>query len=72
MLLQGLVTMLGEPEIIMEHGQKVLDGMQPSSIITTLFPDIGEVSQPKIELTVQTKADTKTHCQKYLDSLGLW
>ena len=71
-LLQGLVSMLGEPKVLMEHGQKVLEGISPSTIISNLSPMLGDLGQLKTELSAPTHNNSQTTAQKYLDSLGLW
>ena len=72
-LLQGLVSMLRDPDLLLDHGQKVIDGVHPGTLITRLSPNNlnknlsaqeGSNSDQEIEIS--------TAKQKYLDSLGLW
>ena len=73
-LLQGLVSMLRDPCLLLDHGQKVIDGTAPGHIISHLSSDnhgfdiygSGDFQQ---EEEVESSSVPQ---QKYVDSLGLW
>ena len=73
-LLQGLVSMLRDPNLLLDHGQKVIDGVSPGNIISHLSVDnldltVYEPDESEQELEPETSSGPQ---QKYVDSLGLW
>lgn len=73
-LLQGLVSMLRDPNLLLDHGQKVIEGAAPGTIISHLsagHPGLiaYEPYEPEPEDIIESQSLPQ---QKYVDSLGLW
>ncbi|UQZ88026.1 DUF3150 domain-containing protein [Deltaproteobacteria bacterium Smac51] len=68
-MLQGLVTMLSNPTLLVHHGQKVIDGASPKSLIFS--PHLHHLPIENNEGT-ETKNDQPTSGHPFVDSLGLW
>ena len=64
-LLQGLVALLRDPGLLIEHGQKVIDGHSPDQILLSLNcpQEDGEPEMPVIPVAAGPQ---------FVDSLGLW
>ena len=73
-LLQGLISMLRDPDLLLDHGQKVIDGTSHSNIISCLSIDSPGLNIPESEDTdlVEETESPSSPQQKYVDSLGLW
>ena len=73
-LLQGLVSMLRDPHLLLDHGQKVIDGASPGNIISHLSDDnLGSAVCDSDESEQEQEPETPSGPQqKYVDSLGLW
>ena len=73
-LLQGLVSMLRDPNLLLDHGQKVIDGASPGNIISRLSVDnLGSAVCDPDESEQGQEPETPSGPQpKYVDSLGLW
>lgn len=72
LMLQGLVSLLRTPDEIVEHGQKILDGQTPDSVLSAInVPAITEnqkvriVGEDDCPLPLPKTAPT-------LESCGLW
>ena len=73
-LLQGLVPMLRDPTLLLEHGHKVIDGAAPGNILPHLAAanpglSVYEPEEPEQE---EEPSSPSVPQQKYVDSLGLW
>ena len=69
-MLQGLVSMLRDPQLLADHGQKIIEGSNPTDVLFGLNPEALAVSDIKSEAI--TGAATITHSRPIVDSLGLW
>jgi hypothetical protein len=83
--LQGLVSMLRDPELLLEHGQKVIDGHSPREILARLdsksvvVRDSDELEQEQYLDNLDSEDSGTTGSGEIqekrkpnLDSLGLW
>ncbi len=65
-MLQGLVNMLSEPDILIEHGQKVIEGQSFESVLNIF------TGQTTIAHSASKEQHPTQTSEQYLDSLGLW
>lgn len=73
-LLQGLVSMLRDPNLLLDHGQKIIDGADPCTFLSYrstdgAWPSASEPDEPIQEDAIESQTVPQ---QKYVDSLGLW
>ena len=78
-MLQGLVRLLGDPDALVEHGQKVLEGRKPEAILSGLIDSaapstLGSVSSPEPSTSSDKTAPLPSVpvSMPGVDSLGLW
>ena len=69
-MLQGLVTMLRDPKLLAEHGQKIIEGHSPQNVIRALTQKVGE--NIEIETPASGDAVLPPAVKPIVDSLGLW
>ena len=67
-LLQGLVSLLRDPNLLLEHGQKIIDGSSPAD----LLPGLAQAGLPEDDLGPEPPLPLPEPGSPYLDSLGLW
>jgi len=73
LLLQGVVTLLSDPEALVEHAQKILEGVNTSDILNDLLAE-----NVSMDFDIQTEAvppllqDAPVPLQQHIDSSGLW
>jgi hypothetical protein len=66
-MLQGLVAMLRSPGLLLEHGQKVIDGHSPDQILNSLAQSASQ-EEGEQECPIPVPASGP----QFVDSLGLW
>lgn len=75
-LLQGLVSMLRDPNLLLDHGQKVIEGADPRTVISHLsVGHPGSIAYEPDESESESEDSLESQSfpqQKYVDSLGLW
>jgi hypothetical protein len=65
--LQGLVAMLRSPGLLLEHGQKVIDGHNPDQILNSLAQTVSQEDvEPECPIPLAASGP------QFVDSLGLW
>lgn len=70
LMLQGLVSLLRNPEEVVEHGQKMLEGQSASSVLDICLSRINSVSQTQPQ--IQTEGFDPFAPKPVLESCGLW
>lgn len=73
-LLQGLVSMLRDPNLLLDQGQKIIDGADPCTFLSYRSTDGAWSSASESDESIQEDSvESQTVSQqKYVDSLGLW
>jgi len=70
-MLQGLVSMLSDPSLLLEHGQKIINGHTTASILSGLTDDASETEFTDKQNNADSTQPSAIN-QQYVDSLGLW
>jgi len=68
-MLQGLVAMLRSPDLLIEHGQKVIDGHSPDQLLNSLAQS---ASQEEADQECPIPLPASSSSPQFVDSLGLW
>ena len=70
-MLQGLVSILGDPKSLMEHGQKVIEGYSPAEVLARLNQIVSDPAEKETHDTSDNQ-DHQPPIRPLVDSLGLW
>lgn len=71
LMLQGLTALLRNPQEIVEHGQKILDGQKADCILTEVMQSVPDFV-PQIEDSPESEPDNAPCPVPALENYGLW
>jgi hypothetical protein len=71
-LLQGLVALLRDPCLLLEHGQKVIDGHSPGQLLQNLGGILQTRNDSQSEEEAELPVLPAAAGPQFVDSLGLW